>query len=180
MPDATQIRAIVDKERLLDGFPTHAHPPAFWEHLGRVIGTFGVLEEVLGKAIFALTGARLLEINDQEAALTTFQRTLESALTDTLNPLIDSFGKAVRGHPQDMIENLDELLGALREAARLRNVLCHGSWQAPDAAGRSIPLFVDKHLKVFDTPVDVPFLAQTQRVAAGLVCEVINVVTHLG
>jgi hypothetical protein len=78
------------------------------------------------------------------------------------------------------IENLDELLDALRTASKLRNVLCHGSWQSPDELGRSKPLFVDKQLRVFNTAVDVPFLRQTQRHVAELLCEVMSVVTHMG
>lgn len=180
MTDAKRSRAIVDKGGLPDGFPTHLLPAAFWEQLGRVVGTFGVLEEVLGKAIFALTGSRRYEESEVQQAFAAWTKTLEHALKDTLKPLIDLFAKAVREHPEATIENLDDLLAALREASRLRNVLCHGSWQPPDELGRSKPLFVDTHLSVFDTAVDIPFLQQTQRHVAELVAEVISVVTHMG
>lgn len=180
MTDATRTRAIVDKNSLPIGFPTHRLPAAFWEELGRVVGTFGALEEVLGKAIFALTGTRQYAESEAPQALAAWERTLQHALTDTLRPLIDSFEKAVRGHPDATIQNVDDLLVALRKATPLRNALCHGSWQVPDADGRSQPLFVDRHLAVFDTAVDVPFLQQTQRHVAELVVEVINVVTHMG
>lgn len=181
MTDATRIRAIVDKDTLPCGFPTHRLPATFWEQLGRVVGTFGALEEVLGKAIFALTGTRRHEESEAPQALAVWEKTLHHALTDTLRPLIASFGKTVRDHPDATIANLDDLLAALREASELRNVLCHGSWQAPDDHGRSKPLFVDRHhLAVFDTAVDVPFLQQTQRHVAELVTEVISVVTHMG
>jgi hypothetical protein len=46
-------RFIVDIENLPASFPTHRHSAAFWENLGRTVATFGFLEEVLGKAIFA-------------------------------------------------------------------------------------------------------------------------------
>lgn len=36
-------------------FPIHLHSAEFWEQLGRTVATFWHLEEVLGKAIFALT-----------------------------------------------------------------------------------------------------------------------------
>lgn len=48
-------RFIVDFKNLPSLFPTHRHSPMFWETLGRTIATFGFLEEVLGKAIFAFT-----------------------------------------------------------------------------------------------------------------------------
>lgn len=176
----TRSRAVVDKGKLPDGFPTHLLPAGFWEQLGRAVGTFGALEEVLGKAVFALTGTRRCEESEAPQALATWEKTLQQSLTDTLRPLIDSFERAVRGHPDATIENLDDLLAALREASRLRNVLCHGSWRAPDEHGRSRPHFVETRLGVFDTAVDVPFLQQTQRHVAELVAEVITVVTHMG
>ena len=35
--------------------------PQFWEQLGRTVATYGFLEEVLGKAIFAFTATRNYE-----------------------------------------------------------------------------------------------------------------------
>lgn len=180
MTDLDSHRAVVDRSQLPDDFPTTLLPPAFWEQLGRVVGTFGALEEVLGKAIFVLTGTRRYEDSEAQQAVKAWKKTLEHALKDPLGPLIDSFGRAVRHHPEASIENIDELLIELREASKLRNALCHGSWQPPDELGRSKPLFVDKDLRVFDTAVDVSFLKQTQRDAAELMCEVINTVTSMG
>lgn len=180
MNDDAARRVIVDKASLPNSFPTHAHSAEFWEQLGRVVGTFGALEEVLGKAIFALTGTRPYEGKDPEQAVSAWYKTLERALTDPLVPLIGSFERAVRDHPRSTLTNLDTLTTHLREAAALRNALCHGSWQEPDARGASKPLFVDRGFRVFDTAVDVQFLIQTQKHVAELVCEVISVVTHMG
>jgi hypothetical protein len=33
---------------------------------------------------------------------------------------------------------------------------------------------------VWDTPIDIPYLKQTQKAVAELVCEVVNTVTHMG
>lgn len=173
-------RAVIDKTRLPYAFPTQLLAASFWEQLGRVVGTFGALEEVLGKAIFALTGTRRIEEAETPQALEVWGKTLEGALTDPLGLLIESFGKAVREHPDATLEDVDDLLAALRAASKLRNALCHGSWQSPDEHGGSKPLFVDKKLNVFDTAVDVPFLKETQRHAADLMCEVISTVTHMG
>ncbi|MCI0466534.1 MAG: hypothetical protein L0Y57_05950, partial [Beijerinckiaceae bacterium] len=55
MKDKDNIRKFkLDCDKLPAQFPTHLHPPAFWEALGRVVATFGFLEETLGKAIFPL------------------------------------------------------------------------------------------------------------------------------
>jgi hypothetical protein len=173
-------RSVVAKERLPDAFPTHLHEAAFWQELGRVVATFGFLEETLGRAIFAFTATRPYKESEIQAAFAAWLPTLERALSDPLGKLIGLFEGAVRAHPGATITNLDELVSDLRKAAEMRNVLCHGSWPPPDAQGRSIPFFVDTKKRVFDTPVDLTFLWQVQKHAAELACEVINTVTHMG
>jgi hypothetical protein len=42
-------RYVVDYRKAPPNHPTHMHAPAFWEGLGRVVATFGFLEEALGK-----------------------------------------------------------------------------------------------------------------------------------
>jgi hypothetical protein len=79
------------------------------------------------------------------------------------------------------IKNRHELIERLRSASKIRNVLCHGSWnRAPDHKGRSIPFFVGNNDEVFETPVDSAFLVQLQRHTAELACDVINSVTQIG
>ena len=139
-------------------FPTHRHDAEFWERLGRAVATYGFLEEILGKAIFSFTATKRYEAAEVDAAFEEWLPRLENALTNPLGNLIDQYGKAVREHPDAVVETLDDLLAHLREAARLRNVLCHGSWSTPDENGASIPLFVDRKLNVFDAPIDCTFL----------------------
>ena len=177
-------RSVIDVDQLPHSFPTPVHAPAFWEALGRVVATFGFLEEILAKAIFAFTGMRKIPEDESTAAYEKWGVTLEHALSDPLGNLVDTYGKAVRNHGGATIENLDVLIDRLREAARLRNVLCHGSWNGkPDAEGRSIPFFVtglgNKQTK-FDTPIDVAYLQRMQRSVAELACGVINMVTDMG
>jgi hypothetical protein len=173
-------RFVIAQDQLPEKFPTHRHQSEFWESLGRVVGTFGFLEEVLGKAIFALSGTRPYEEDEIKSAYEKWLPKLERSLYDQLGGLIDSFGIAVREHPKATINNLDELLMDLKEAAIMRNVLCHGSWGLPDDSGASLPLFVNRKMEIFDTKVDCAFLNQVQMHAASLACEVINTVTHMG
>jgi hypothetical protein len=173
-------RFVVDLEKLPPLFPTHRHHPVFWETLGRTIATFGFLEEVLGKAIFSFTATTRYEESEIDAAFKNWLRTLERALTDPLGNLIDAYGKAVRDNSGATIENLDELPEKLREASAMRNVLCHGSWRAPDDDGKSLPFFVNRQKMVFDTPIDIKFLEQTQQAIAELACAVVNTVTVMG
>lgn len=170
----------VDVDALPLGFPTHRHDAAFWEHLGRTIATYGFLEEILGKAIFSFTATRRYRPDEVDAAFDKWLPTLQKALTNPLSGLIDQFGKAVHDHPEAVVKDLEELLDVLREAAELRNVLCHGSWSVPDKNGASLPLFVDRKLKVFDTRIDCAFLEQVQRHVAEVSCAVINSVTQMG
>ena len=171
---------IVDMDALPVDFPTHRHDPVFWERLGRTVATYGFLEEILGKAIFSFTATRCYEATEIAAAFEKWLPTLERALTNPLGNLIEQYGEAVRKHPDVVRENLDVLLDHLRKSASLRNVLCHGSWSAPDENGASVPLFVDQKLNVFDTPIDCAFLDQVQRHVAEVSCAVISSVTQMG
>ena len=59
MPEKEQESGhIIDREKLPADYPTHAHSAQFWEEMGRTVAVFGFLEEMLGKAIFALTGMK--------------------------------------------------------------------------------------------------------------------------
>jgi hypothetical protein len=173
-------REIIDRQRLPPLFPTHKHSAEFWEALGRAIGTYGFLEEILGKAIFAFTATRRYTPEEVVAAYEVWLPQLERALKDPLRNLTDAYAKAVRNNPDATITNIDELVAKLEEAAVIRNVLCHGSWRTPNADGASVPLFVDKHMRVFETAIDVSYLRQTQSAVADLVCAVIDTVTHMG
>lgn len=171
---------IVDPASLPAKFPTHRHEGRFWESLGRAVGTFGFLEEVLGKAIFALSATKPYEPAEIDAAYEKWTRQLEKALTDPLGSLINDYEKTVREHPDTTTEDLDFLISRLQKASRIRNVLCHGSWRAPDSQGASVPLFVDRKRNVCDAAVDCAYLDQVQRHVAELSCAVMNSVTGIG
>jgi hypothetical protein len=171
----------VDFDNLPAQFPTHLHPAEFWEALGRVVATFGFLEETLGKAIFSFTATRQYSETEIQAAYEKWLPTLQRALSDPLGNLIDSYGKAVRENPKATIRNLEELIDRLRKASTIRNVLCHGSWnRRPDNRGRSLPFFVNRNSEIFETPIDLVYLNQVQRHATELACAVISTVTQMG
>jgi hypothetical protein len=72
------------------------------------------------------------------------------------------------------------LVEDIKAATVVRNVLCHGSWRTPNADGASVPLFVNRHKEVFETPIDVTYLQQVQAHVAELACSVVDTVTHMG
>ena len=173
-------KCIINQGKLPDKFPTHLHQSDFWESLGRTIASFGFLEEVLSKAIFAFTATRPYEEHEVEKAYEEWLPKLERVLSDQLGGLINTYGKAIKEHPKADYDETKGLLDDLRKASKVRNVLCHGSWRPPNDAGESLPLFVNRQKEVFDTKVDCAFLDQVQRHATCLACEVINTVTLMG
>ncbi len=179
VPEEGDLTSIVDRNLLPAEYPTHAHAAEFWQELGRVVATFGFLEEVLGKAIFAFTATRIYEPEKIEAAYRAWLPQLERALSDQLSNLTESYGKAVRDNPKATTTNIDQLLKDIKDAAVIRNVLCHGSWPPPDENGASVPLFVNKKKEVFDKPINISYLKQVRAHVLGLACSVIDTVTHM-
>lgn len=173
-------RSFVDRNSLPVLFPTHTHPALFWEQLGRTIATFGFLEEVLGKAIFAFSGTRKYDAHEIEDAYEAWLPKLERALIDPLCNLADSYGKAVRENQDSTVANVNELVESIKKAATIRNVLCHASWRVPDNEGKSLPLFVDRNMRIFETKIDIPFLRQAQDEVRDLACDVCDTVTQMG
>jgi hypothetical protein len=171
---------VVDIDRLPSKFPTHRHECTFWESLGRAVATFGFLEEILAKAIFAFTATRPYAEDDIQEAYAKWRPKLEHALKDPLGNLIDAYGEAVRDHGGSAIRDVDSLLADLRKVSAMRNILCHGSWRLPDASGASVPFFVSRKLEVVDTAMDCQYIDQVQRHTAELACVVINTVTAMG
>lgn len=173
-------RFTVDHDSLPRLFPTHRHSPEFWEHLGRTIATFGFLEEVLGKAIFAYTATRQYPENELQAAYEAWIPRLELALKASGSNLVEMYGKEVRNHPENTTEDIAGLVEAVKRALEIRNVLCHGSWRSPDENGASVPHYVNNRDEIFTTKIDVTYLSQVREHVAELVCVIIGSVTHMG
>ncbi|MBW8444285.1 MAG: hypothetical protein K0M49_01525 [Arenimonas sp.] len=173
--------SIVDVHNLPDKYPTHRHEAEFWEWLGRTVATFGYLEHVLARAIFALSATREYTEEGVQEALKKWLPKLERSLADTLDPLIRAYEQEVKSYQSQPPEDFDDLIRDLKKAAEIRNVLCHGFWNAPNAQGATVPLFMRaKDKQLFDTEVDVKFLQQMQRAAAELAMDVVNTITKKG
>ncbi|MCE7797089.1 hypothetical protein LWE61_11020 [Sphingobium sufflavum] len=114
----TPRRYVVDIANLQTWFPTHRHTAEFWEVLGRAVGTFGFLEETLGKAIFSFTATRSYSEEEIGTAYEKWLPTLERALSDQLGSLIDAYAKAVRDHEASTLEK--GLNGAISPLSGLR------------------------------------------------------------
>ncbi len=175
----------IDKASLPPKCPTDQHSPAFWESLGRAVATFGFLERTLKQAIFALTGTTPAPEEEavREGALEEWGDTLQKVLVMTLSPLVDQFQKAAKVHPDAKKGHAAELAELLRKAARIRNVLCHGAWDPPDASGASRAFYFtgkgDQQV-AFDTLVTIAWIDQVQVHTLELACEVVNSVQLAG
>lgn len=178
---------IIDQDRLPLAWPTHRHSEAFWSALGRAVASFGFLEWTLRRAIFALTGdhpAPSEEVELQQA-MTEWSDRLTKVTTSTLVTLAKAFETAAQAHGRADVAYVSELVRDIKEAAHVRNAICHASWN-PITADSAQPMYIAavvggvKEPSVFETSVDVAWLDQVQRHAAALACSTMDVVTTLG
>lgn len=178
------IGSTVNVDELLTRFPTyptHLHDAEFWEWLGRTVATFGYLENILARAIFAYSGTREYSEEAIQVELEKWVPKLEKALTGTLDRLIKAYDHEVKSHQDALPGGFDDLIADLSKAAEMRNVLCHSFWPSPDSNSASVPFFMRaKDKQVFQTPVDVKFLKQTHRAVVGLAATIINTITVRG
>ena len=164
-------------------FPTHRHIAEHWEWLGRAVGTFGFLEDVLRRAIFAITGTQTYATNvEAEAALEKWADTLiNNVLGLELGGLILSFVKAVKDNPNCKVENFDDLVVQLNKAKELRNLLSHASWQVPNDEGKALPHFIRRRDKQVNlTKMDADYLREVQLGTAELCCAIMSIITSMG
>lgn len=171
---------LIARDKLDPDFPTNTHPSEFWSELGRTVAMFGFIEEMLGKAIYALTGTKEFDPEKDPDAFDKWIKTLERALTDQLGGLIFAYEKALADNDLTKDHDFSALIAQLKDAKDIRNALCHGSWDRPDADGRSLPKFVNKKLMVFETRVDVEFFKQTRKALRDMICDILDSVTALG
>jgi len=135
---------------------------------------------VLGKAIFAFTATTIFDEKDAIEHLAKWDKQLHQALTDTLWPLAEVYGKVMRDHQESDFKNLEGLVEDIKKASKIRNALCHGSWHAPDSSGATDLYYFDKKDGKFDTRIDIEWLRRVHDHVVVLICTVIDSVTVMG
>ena len=170
----------IDKNKLPHLFPTHNHSSEFWEFLGRTIATFGFLEFILKRAIFAFSSRKEVLETDAKQELEKWYGMLEKVLPGQLYIIVERYEKIVKETPGANIENFDDLINDIKYSVDIRNILCHGSWDNPDENGATEPFFINRRLERCATHIDIAFLSQTQAAVADMACAVINSVTSMG
>lgn len=162
-------------------YPTHKHSGQFWEALGRAVASFGFLENVLARAIFAFTATTRYPESEIEEEYKKWITKLENSLSDTLIPLIETYDSSVKNSGHSLPEHFIDLIDELKRVSEYRNVLCHGCWDAPDENGSSTPFYVRKRDKMkFTTAIDINILKNIQRSVSQLIVAIIETVTTLG
>lgn len=135
-----------------DPAPWHELPAPLAAQLGLTIASFGHLEDMLKRAIFALD-RDLLSGAIREDDFRQWLRRMDHVAADSLGTLIDRLDRTLmregRGDP-DLTADLDEI-------KTWRNLLCHATW-LPDGAGW-VPLFVNTRGEVHDRAMDETDLA---------------------
>jgi hypothetical protein len=171
---------VIDREKLDTDYPTQFQSPELWQELGRTVAAFGFLEEMLSKAIFALTGAKEFDPAGDPEAFNAWIKTLEKALTDQLGGLIVRYESALSENQRTKGNDYTNQIAGLKSAKDIRHALCHGSWGKPDEAGLTVPKFVNRRLEVFETPIGIAFLRQTRSALRHMICDVLDSVTSVG
>ncbi len=171
---------VININELPEKYPTHMHQSNFWESLGRTVATFGFLEEIITKAIFALTATRQYEEDEAVIAYGKWVKRIERTISDPLGGLIITYEKSLKEHPDITHVDYDQFMIQLKSAKAIRDVICHGSWGAPNENGASLPFFINRNKEKFETEIDCEFLDQVQNNVKELACEVINSVTIIG
>lgn len=184
----------IDFETLPELFPTHKHSAEFWEVLGRTVGTFGYVEQILKDAILAITAVQPVSEAEFGDAYQNWLKTVNETITAPMGVLIKKFENAVRENPKTEKKDVDWLICELEKAKSYRDVICHGAWLGdPDEDGKSIPRFVKKDMTaklsksdplqgklLFETEVNAEFIEAVRTSVVELACEIINVVTLMG
>lgn len=175
---------LVDASRLPPLWPTHLHPPAFWEHLGRLVGSYGMLEEVLLRAIFQLTGSvpAAEDETKRKAQIEAWIAELEAAMEDQLYVLTNRFSEGLKLHrcTRGLQKRRAKLLDELHAARKIRNLLCHASWEVPDKKSGKCRPGLRRKAKGVPDAIDSEWLAQQTRKVGLVVGAVMNSVIELG
>lgn len=155
----------------------HTLPRDFAAALGQCVASFGWLEEVLKRTIYALDRARLAD-DLTPAEMQNWVERMGQLADDSMGTLIEQLDAAMRRHPG--LRDRDQITEALGRAKLQRNLLCHASWRPTGDAGRWHPAFVGGRGEVQDAPLSLAELASIQAATLDLGGRVLAVMRATG
>ena len=111
------------------GWPTNRGTAAFWEELGRTIATFGMLEDVLARVFYVVSGQRQADPDeDPKIQMERWNKELRAGLSDTLEGITEKLRKEWKRENPELPDKKRDVLGKLKALSRMRNKMCHGAW----------------------------------------------------
>ena len=109
-----------------------------WEEIGRTVATFGMLEDLLPRALYIITGhQRVDEAEDEKQKIEEWCGELIKSMSDTLGGLAHSLKAAWKERDGGLHPENAQIVQAIRALAKVRNRVCHDTYQdyiAPDGA----------------------------------------------
>lgn len=171
--------ARIDLDKIPLNWPTDGMPDEFLAELGRCIATFGTLEEVLLKTIYAISGTQRYEQVTDEM-LQKWIELLEGGLRDSLKRLINKLENVLREADEPALEDWPNFIKDLRVANGRRDILCHGSWRPGTKEGYWHPFFINTKLKKYEGEFNCCNLRETQLATVKLIANCVNLVTLSG
>ena len=140
----------------IDGDPSvwHPLPPDLAAELGWTVASFGHLEDMLKRAIFALDRDRLAG-GIRERDFRDWLRRMDHVAADSLGTLIERLDRVLGRSPHPAPQR--DLIAQMEEIKDWRNLLCHAVWRP--AAGGWQPVFANTRGELYEGTIDTADLA---------------------
>ena len=152
-------------------------PGDFAQALGQTIASFGWLEEIIKRTIYALDRARLADDLTHDELQTSLTH-MGNIADDSMGTLIEQLDAAMRRHPG--LHERTPITDRLAEIKQQRNLLCHASWRPTAEKGRWHPAFVNTGGKVFDRSFTAEELESIRQATVDIGTRVLRVMRATG
>lgn len=162
------------------GAPPETHydlPDDLAAALGQCVASFGWLEEIIKRAIYALDRARLADDLTEEE-LQTWLTHIGAIADDSMGTLIEQLDAAMRRHPG--LRDRNRITDRLGEIRLHRNLLCHASWRPTADKARWHPAFVNTRGEVQREPLDIAALERIREATVEIGIRVLRVMRATG
>ena len=132
------IAVIEELKTLLEDTPVHDPSSLFWEEIGRTVATFGMLEDLLPRALYKITGHQTVdEEGDAQQQVKVWCAALIRNMSDTLGGLAHTLETAWTNRDGELHSENADIVKEIRALAKARNQVCHAVYQdfmTPDVA----------------------------------------------
>jgi len=110
--------------------PIHDPSSALWEQIGRTVASFGMLEDLLPRALYIITGHRRIDHEeDGKLQVSAWCAQLIKSMSDTLGGLAHSLEAAWNVRDGELLPKNAEVVRQMRELTTIRNRVCHAAYQ---------------------------------------------------